>query len=503
MKIWFVIAALSLLPLRGFAEEPVYLPLRIVPEKLEPNHLVFAIDNYVFRQITEGLFSIGDGFRIDPKLAASSVWSADGKTLTVKLRDAKLSDGSPVTAALAADAISRCLRESDKTQLIAIQAISGYEEFVKGTARYPKGLKINGDKTIEIHLDRQSPLLIDELGQPECYIVKPAPNGSLDVLHGAIGAGPYVFHKRTDNEVTLKKNPGYYGTFGGPQTAVYRKTDAFGKFGELKSWVTMTTSETEPPSDSAFEKIETSELGTYQLILNNSKAPFNKANIRKAVALGADYFQLSEEMHWGAERLQAGLIPFGMPGFRHRTREGFDENRKTAAELLKKAGYTDADPLKFQIVLPESDLAKLEAVAWSKVFHGLPVQPSVQLISFQDYVSRLTSYDFQSLRVTKYPGSVEPHRMLAFFLSTSKYNLTRSKLPECDAITKSSLQSVNREERFKVYAQAEDCLLKNAVLLPLSSMTPTYVMMRKPWKMRRTNRYLLYPYWISEWYRGE
>ena len=64
-----------------------------------------------------------------------------------------------------------------------------------------------------------------------------------------------------------------------------------------------------------------------------------------------------------------------------------------------------------------------------------------------------------------------------------------------------SQKFVDREKRFSVYKKAEDCLLDAAILMPLSTVQPGVALMRKPWKFTRQNKYLLYPYWISEWHK--
>ena len=89
-----------------------YLPLKALPVSLDPAQLKIANDSYIFRQIAEGLFSIGEAFQIIPRLADGVEWSADQKHLTIRIKPAKFSDGTPVTAKDVADSMSYCIRNA-------------------------------------------------------------------------------------------------------------------------------------------------------------------------------------------------------------------------------------------------------------------------------------------------------------------------------------------------------------------------------------------------------
>ena len=175
----------------GLAETDAYLPIRSIPDSLEQSKLTTDTASYLFRQVAEGLFAVGEGYQIYPRLAESTEWSTDQKTLSIHLRNAKFSDGSSVSVRQVEDALLSCIKNSKKTLLVAVPAIEGYEAFAQGRTHSLSGLKAKSGAEIEIHLSRQAPLLLDDLAQADCHIVKPAADGSRDLLKGAIGSGPY------------------------------------------------------------------------------------------------------------------------------------------------------------------------------------------------------------------------------------------------------------------------------------------------------------------------
>ncbi len=476
-----------------------YLPIRAVPNSLDPSQLKVDSASYIFRQVAEGLFAIGDGFQIYPRLAENMEWSRDQKRLTIRLRKAKFSDDSAVDASAVVRSLKYCVRNAEKTLLVAVRSIEGYSSFIRDQSAPLSGIVIKSPNEIEIRLNRKAPLLLDDLAQADCHIVKPAANGSMDLLQGAIGSGPYRIKSTTKSEITIERRSNYPTALDGPDVAVYRQTEDFGRFDQLKSWVTMAAVEYRPASDDSFEEIEFSELGTHELIFNNAKPPFNRADVRRAVSLALDYRMLAKKLGWSPDTLQAGLVPLGMPGFHKREIEDRSTRLDEAKRLLRRAGFSESHPLKFTLLLSRLPAYEKETGLWPKLFSGVPISVQVDLIQHAERNQRQDKGDFQAMRVMKYAGSVESHRIFSSYLSNSTYNPTRSHEPECDKFTASSISTVDRETRFKLYERADHCLMEKAILVPLASIQPGYVLLKKPWKLSRTNRYLLYPYWISEW----
>ena len=63
---YFATASLFLISSVAFSNVPTvaYLPIRAVPESLDPSQLKVDSASYIFRQIAEGLLAIGEGFQV-------------------------------------------------------------------------------------------------------------------------------------------------------------------------------------------------------------------------------------------------------------------------------------------------------------------------------------------------------------------------------------------------------------------------------------------------------
>lgn len=477
-----------------------YLPVKAIPSALPVDRLVQVSDSHIADLVAEGLFGVTEGVQNSPHLALRAAWVESGRLLRIELRRATYSDGTPVTPASVIAALERCMLSLEHEVTFALREVDGYQEFKARRAEHVRGMREAFGNSIEVRTVRPAPLLINDLSDANCRILKPGPSGTIDLLQGAVGTGPYVLTGREATEVTLTRRENYYGRNRGPEHVVFRQTNHMGDFSKLRDWSSLIVTEADPGETAAFNKFEFAELGTYQLIPNHSRPPFNKLAVRQALEAAIDFDRLARGMNWSRDRLQAGIFPFGMRGFRKRERL---RDLDRAIQLLAREGYTDANPLKFTITISKSAISEREVRVWPSVFEGAPIEARVELLPHAELVKKRNAAEFEALRIIKYPGRSEAQRLLAAYLSTSKWNTPRAQLPECDKLISRVLQTGDAEQRQRIYLLANDCLMLNALLVPLSSIQPGVVLVRKPWRLNRSNPYLLYPYLVSDWFAAD
>ncbi len=477
-----------------------YLPVKAIPSTLPVDRLVQVSDSHIADLVAEGLFGVTEGVQNSPHLALRAAWVEPGKLLRIELRRATYSDGTPVTPAGVIDALEHCMLSLENEVSFALREVDGYHEFKSKRAEHVRGMRVAFGNAIEIQTVRPAPLLINDLSDANCRILKPGPSGTIDLLQGAVGTGPYVLTGSGANEITLKRRDNYYGRNRGPERVVFRQTNHMGDFSKLQDWSSLIVTEADPGGAEAFNKFEFAELGTYQLIPNHSRPPFNQLSIRRALEAAIDFDRLARGMNWSRDRLQAGMFPFGMRGFHKRERM---RDLDRAIQLLTKEGYTPANPLRFTITISKSAISEREVSVWPSVFEGAPIEAKVELLPHAELVKKRNAADFDALRIIKYPGRSEAQRLLAAYLSTSKWNTPRAQLPECDKLITQVLRTGDAEQRQRIYLLANDCLMRNALLVPLSSIQPGLVLVRKPWRLNRSNPYLLYPYLVSDWFAAD
>src|SRR5215468_1414869 len=94
-----ITAAALLLPLQANAQTTLRIGLAEDPDILDPTMARTYVGRIVFSAFCDKLFDIDEKLNIVPQLALSHETSADGKTVTIKLRPGvKFQDGEPFDA---------------------------------------------------------------------------------------------------------------------------------------------------------------------------------------------------------------------------------------------------------------------------------------------------------------------------------------------------------------------------------------------------------------------
>lgn len=493
----FLVFLISLTSI-AHATETVILPLKAVPIKISIEKMVQVDETYVAGMIGEGLFNIGEGFEIIPVLAEKVSWSNDGKVLNIKLRaNASFSDGSKVTANSVLYSLHKCIKRSESALSLALESIQGFESFKNGQSKSISGLVEISESELEIRTIKRSPLLPDTLTFNNCFIFK---GNAEDILKDAIGTGPYTVKRATADGISLQRRANYYRPFYGPERVEFRATNDWGNFSSLKNWASLILTESDQGIDINFSRAESSEMGTYQLVFNNSKPPFNQKLVRQAIENGIDFSMMAEAMNWSKERMQSSLFPFGMRGFRQRA---LKRNIDLSRRQLAKSGYNEQKPLHFTIFISKSPVAEIEKNVWPGAFSKLPIKVNVVLLEQSEFVKVRNSGNYDAVRVIKFPGTVDGNRLLASYISGSPYNTARSNLPKCDDLIRKSSQNDSPDDRYRSYLNAEKCLLSEVILIPLATTQAGFAYFKKPWITTRKNRYSLLPYDLRWWVKNE
>ncbi|MCD2179562.1 ABC transporter substrate-binding protein [Rhizobium sp. C1] len=158
------------------------------------------VDNWVFSNVFDVLVRVdATGTKLVPGLAESWTVSDDGLTYTFKLRDAKFSDGSPVTAGDAAFSLTRI--RDDKGSLWA----DSFKIIDTATAA--------DDKTLVVKLKSKSVPFITMMALPNASVLpKKIVEANPDAFaEKPVGSGAFtVADWKRGDRVILKKNPNYW-----------------------------------------------------------------------------------------------------------------------------------------------------------------------------------------------------------------------------------------------------------------------------------------------------
>jgi len=288
---------------------------------------------------------------IVPELATSWAWSEDGKELTFKLRDGvKWHDGQPFTAADVKCTFD-LLTNQGKEKLRLNFRETWWVNVTSTTT--------NGDREATLHLKRPQPALLALLASGDTPIY-PCHVSPRDMRQHPIGTGPFKFVEYKPNQdIKLTRNldywkPGRPYLDGVEYTIIPNRSTAILGFIAGKFDMTFPYEVTIP----LLKDIKTQapqaicEIGmaseSIGVLVNRTVAPFDDADVRRAMALTLDRKSFIDILGQGEGKIGGTLMPppdgvWGMPEEMLQSLPGYSgdvqKNREEARALIHKAGY--------------------------------------------------------------------------------------------------------------------------------------------------------------------
>ena len=188
---------LSALPALAQSPSTLRIGLQEDPDVLDPHKARTFVGRIVFKGLCDKLLDITPELKIVPRLATEWSFSADGLTLTMKLRsDAKFHDGEAFDAAAAKANLERAMTLPDslrKSELASIESIS-----------------VVDPTTIALKLKRPDATLLAQLTDRAGMMLSPKSLGA-DISAKPVCSGPYQFVERVQNDrIVLDKFKGHW-----------------------------------------------------------------------------------------------------------------------------------------------------------------------------------------------------------------------------------------------------------------------------------------------------
>src|SRR5580700_10845500 len=204
MKIWRLLALMAALLVSigtGVrAETTLRIGLAEDPDILDPSLARTYVGRIVFAAVCDKLFDIDEKLNIVPQLALSHETSADGKTVTIRLRPGvKFHDGEPLDAAAAKFSLERHLGMAGSFRKPELAAVDRVE--------------VADPLTIRLILKTPYSPLMAQLTDRAGMMVSPkaaTAAGDKFGLH-PVCAGPYRFVERVQQDrIVVEKFPDYW-----------------------------------------------------------------------------------------------------------------------------------------------------------------------------------------------------------------------------------------------------------------------------------------------------
>ena len=307
-------------------------------------------DNWVFSNVFDVLVRVDkSGTRLEPGLAQSWEISADGKVYTFKLRDAKFSDGSPVTAQ---DAVFSLLRIRDSEGSLWRDS---YSIIDKAEAPDPH--------TLVVTLKTPSAPFLSQLALPNVSVLPEKivkSMGEEAFAEKPVGSGAFSVKEWTRGEkVVLVKNPYFWQadrvkldgvewlTLPDDNTRMLKV-----QAGELDAALSVpfsriTSLQKDPNLDVHLDRSTRED----HLLINHEHGALGKIEVRQALDFAIDKKAIVDTVTFGFGTIANSYIPEGaLYHYADNLSRPYDPAK--ARQMLKDAGASD---LKLKYVVNAGD----------------------------------------------------------------------------------------------------------------------------------------------------
>jgi oligopeptide transport system substrate-binding protein len=457
------------------------------PISLDPAKIDGVWEGNIVSQLMIGLTDRDVRGRPIPAMATSWNASPDGLTWTFHLRDARWSDGAPVTAGDFVFAMRRVLQPSTASySAFLLYPIVNAEKVNKGLLPISAlGVDAPDPRTLVIHLDHP---WINLLLYTSSRVMWPAPEhavrrwGDAWTLPGRyVSNGPYtVAAWRLGDKVVLRKNPLFWdaGHVCYDEVDFFPTPDAVSnersvRKGELDISTTVQSNRLSFLRRSGMAAyLRVAPQGGVTYLAFNLKSPgLNDVRVRQALSMAIDRDFITGKLLRGGQTPAYNFVPPGLLGYDNSPKPywsgwTFAARQAEARRLLLAAGYGPSHPLTLEIKHRNSPDPSLFMPAvqsdWKAVGVNATLQPNDVQVAYQEY----EIHDFQVADA----GWVSEDPIIYLDLSrsdTGGQNYGDYKNAAYDGELDAALASADPAAYNAHMRRAEQILLADAPLAPL------------------------------------
>ncbi len=472
------------------------------PKSLDPTKAYDVFTSAVHTNIQEALTRLGvdENGNDVVKEGIAKEWkqSEDGLTWTFKLRDAKWSDGQPVTAEQFVYGITRTLDANTASEMAYLLfPIKNAEEFNLGKAKAEElGVKAIDDKTLEFTLRAPCGYF---LNMTYAKIMEPQRKDIVEKhgdKHGSeadtlVFTGPFKISEWVhNNKIELVKNPEYWDAENVKLEKATMKiiTDENARMNEIYNGSLDVANVSKPEWIEQLDKTGqfTTKKGydtsaTYNFF-NHENKYFKNAKIRKAFLVAKDREGTIKIAQRGLAEPTTAWVPpsvkVGEEEFRKVTdfqpiTELKKENPDPKAlfiEGLKEEGL-DPDPSKHTIKLLEggTDSTAKERAEFDQQNYNaaLGVNIDVDYVEWGTFMDKTDDMDFELAGMSVTADYNDPLTYFDMYMSDRASVKTGWKNEKYDEIIKKTMTTNDQEERKKLFQEAEKIFIyEDAAISP-------------------------------------
>lgn len=459
------------------------------PSSLDPHQVSGDWENRIVGDLFEGLMTESQEAEPVYGVAERHTVSKDGLVYTFYLRDDALwSDGKPVTAHDFVYAFRRIMDPLSAAKYAWLQyPIKNAEAINKGEIADLEmlGVRVLGDKVLEISLERPTPYFLDALTH---YTAYPVPEHAVKE-HGdkwvkpenIVSNGPYrAVEWMPGSHVRAVRNERYTKSIGNIDEVYYYvledESSALRRYeaGEFDIITSFPTDQIERLREEMPDELSIFPFsGLYYYVFNNNLKPLDDARVRQALSMAVNREVIADRILGTGEIPAYSWVPPGMANYgepEHVVWQSmsYKQRLEEAKKLLADAGYGPDNPLKFILRYNTNENHKRIAVAIGAMWRILGVDIELFNTEVKVHYDDLNNNEFEIARagwLTDYNDAIN---MLELLNSENLYNYGRWENAEFDAlIERSEQQSNDLAARSVTLHRAERIALDDTAAMPI------------------------------------
>lgn len=455
------------------------------PPTLDPAQTSDVESAVYIVEIYSGLVSFNKDLKIVPDLAEKWEVSNGDKTYTFTLRkDAKFHDGRPVTAQDVKYSLERAADPKTRSTVspLYLGDIVGFMEKYQGQAKEVSGVKVLDNYTIQIDIKAPVTYFLAELSHPTSYVVDKfnVESGEQPWYLKPNGTGPFKLASWDQGQmIVLEKNQDYYGDVkpsvdrvefilgGGSAMTRYENGDLDAVAVSLSDIERVT--DTSNPLSKELQVVP--QLSTQFLVFNTHKPPFDDVKVRLAFAMSIDTAKITDVVFKKMATPATGILPEKFPGFNPNL-QGIKYDPEGAKKLLAESKYASGMPDIVWSTFGGGGTAAPSTQAIAQMLKdNLGANISIEQMDWATYLSQIngTNINFQMFDIGWSADYVDPQNFFGIlFRGGSLNNWSGYDNPQVNQLIDQASLETNLEKRISDYQQAEELILKDAPVMPLT-----------------------------------
>jgi len=476
------------------------------PRSVDPALSSTTNENTLIVQLFEGLTRQGPG-GVLPGIAEEWTVDEETNTYTFKLRDAKFSNGDPITAEDFVYSWKRVLDPRTGSEYAymlyyikggaALNQIDISQD--DSDAKIEEALeevqvKAVDEKTLEVTLENLTPYFLGLVSFPTYHPV----NSNIveaDIEWGSkeesiISNGPFKMEEWKHGEkITVVKNEQYWDSENVNLDKIEFLMVEQGST-ELTMWETGQldiTSQNIPVTE--LERLEEegvlkkqAVIATRFISINTQRAPLDDARVRNALSMALDRESIVKNVIKAGSSPSTGYVPTGMiddgRDFRDVGGVLIEENVEKAQELLAEAGYPDGAGFSgFEVMVSSNEKTKAIVDACVEMWKQNLNITNIDIRTVESKVAseRRKSYDFDMTFSGWYGDYLDPMTFLELATSKSGQNSMQYNNEDYDKLIEEANSSVDENLRMEKMHEAEAILMADMPLIPINVEGVSYL----------------------------